>query len=370
MIHIAVIGCGYWGPNLIRNFSALPDCTVTHVCDLDAARLARAKALYPHLRTTSRASEILDNPRIDAVAIATPVATHFELGARSLTAGKHTLIEKPLATSVEHCQQLIRLAEQQQRVLMVGHTFLYSTAVEKIKQLVDAGDLGEILYISSQRLNLGLFQTDINVTWDLAPHDLSILLHLLGCKPVSVNCQGKAHVHPQIEDVTNMSLSFPRGTFAMIQSSWLDPSKVRRMTVVGSRKMVLYDDTEPLEKVKIYDKRVEVPPHYDSYAEFHYSYHYGDMYVPHLKQVEPLKAECQDFLKAIRTGEPPRVTGQQGLAVVAILQAADHSLRHGGIPVELTDPLVVNSYGGACLAAATGSTGQSVTSAPPLSPTA
>ena len=200
-----------------------------------------------------------------------------------------------MASTTEQCIELVESAKARDLTLMVGHTYIYSTPVRRIKQIVDSGDIGKLLYISSQRLNLGLFQKDINVTWDLAPHDLSIILHIMGTAPTSVNCQGKANVNTGIEDVTNLSLGFSNGGFATIQSSWLDPNKVRRMTFVGSNRMVLFDDNEPLEKIRIYDKRVEVPPHYDTFADFHYSYHYGDVCVPYLKQVEPLRAQCSIF---------------------------------------------------------------------------
>jgi predicted dehydrogenase len=231
--------------------------------------------------------------------------------------------------------ELVQLAARKKLTLMVGHTFIYSAPVRRIKEIVKSGDIGEVQYISSRRLNLGLFQKDINVAWDLAPHDISIILYFLGKSPIAVNCQGKAHVHREIEDVTNMTLNFDNGGFATIHSSWLDPNKVREMTIVGSKRMIVYDDNEPLEKIKIYDKRVETPPHYDTFAEFHYSYHYGDMYAPYIKQVEPLKVECQHFLDCIRTGKRPETNGLDGLRVIQILEASSLSLRNGGGLVEI-----------------------------------
>ena len=334
-LNVAVVGCGYWGPNLIRNLAALPQCRLKRVCDLDPERLAHVQRLYPGLEASTHLSDLLEDPQIDAIAIATPVRTHFHLARSSLEAGKHTFIEKPMASTSAQSRELIDLAEKQKLTLMVGHVFLYCSAVRKIKEIVDSGDIGDILYISSRRLNLGLFQKDINVAWDLAPHDISIILHVMEQSPVSVNCQGRAHVSPGIEDMTNMSLSFANGGLATIQSSWLDPNKVREMTIVGSRKMILYDDTEPLEKIKIYDKRVESPPHYNTFAEFHYSYHYGDMYAPYLKQAEPLRVECQDFLEAIRTGSKPVSDGWEGFRVVQILEASSESLRNGGASVQI-----------------------------------
>jgi len=330
VINIAVVGCGYWGPNLIRNFRQLPHCSVTHVCDLNQTRLSHMKRLYPEVSTTTDFDKLIDDERIDAIAIATPVHSHFELASKSLLARKHTFIEKPMASSVAQCLDLEETATSRNLIIMVGHTFLYSTPVQRIKQIVDSGDLGELLYISSQRLNLGLYQKDINVAWDLAPHDISIIIHIMGEPPVSVNCQGKAHVSPGIEDVTNMTLDFPNGGFATVHSSWLHPNKTRRMTFVGSKRMLVYDDTEPLEKIKIYDKRVEVPPHYDTFGEFQYSYHYGDTYCPHLNQIEPLRVQCEHFLDCIRSGSKPQTGSSEGLQVVQILEAASESLRNNG----------------------------------------
>jgi len=217
----------------------------------------------------------------------------------------------------------------------VGHTFLYSAPVCKIKELIDKGEIGDLQYISGRRLNLGLFQKDINVAWDLAPHDLSIVLHIMNEAPESVNCWGNCHIRHGIEDVTNMSVNFGNGRFATIQSSWLDPRKVRDMTIVGTKKMIVYDDMEPIEKIKVYDARVVAPPHYDTFAEFHYSYHYGDRYVPYLKLVEPLKVECQHFLDCINESQTPLSCGQKGMEVVKILEASSTSLRCRGASVPL-----------------------------------
>jgi predicted dehydrogenase len=269
------------------------------------------------------------------VVIATPVSTHHPLARAALLAGKHTFVEKPLARSSAECEDLVGLARKKGVTLMVGHTFLYSTPVRKVREIIDRGDIGQIRYISARRLNLGLFQKDINVAWDLAPHDISIILYLLGEMPYSVNCRGHANVTPGIEDVTTMCLNFERTRFATIQNSWLDPLKVREMTIVGDRRMVIYDDVAPLEKVKIFDARVECPPHYDTFAEFHYAYHYGDMYVPHLQHEEPLKVECTHFLECIRTGQTPLSSGEEGLKMVRILEAASASLKDGGAEIHL-----------------------------------
>jgi predicted dehydrogenase len=335
MINVAVVGCGYWGPNLIRNFHSLSSCKVRKICDCSRDRLVHMGHLYPDSQVTQDFSSVVADPGIDAVAIATPVHTHFPLAKACLRSGKHTFIEKPMASSARECQELIDLAERRSLTLMVGHTFVYNPTVRKIKEVVSSGALGEVMYISSRRLNLGLFQNDINVAWDLAPHDISIILYVMEKEPVSVNCQGKAHIRPGIEDVTNITLNFENGGFAMIHSSWIDPRKVRELTLVGSKKMLVYDDIEPLEKIRIYDKRVEVPPHYDTFAEFQYSYHYGDMSAPYIKQIEPLRAECQQFVDSILDGGKSDSCGIAGMKVVRILEAATESLKKQGALVEL-----------------------------------
>lgn len=335
MMDIAVIGCGYWGPNLIRNFETLEDSRVKMVCDLDAGRLANMKRLYPDPETTSDFEQVLNNDHIKAVVVALPTKFHYEVGKRCLLAGKHTFIEKPLASSVAQCEELVNLANRSNLTLMVGHTFVYSSPVRKIKEIIDSGELGELQYINSRRLNLGLFQKDINVAWDLAPHDISIILYILHEMPRRVGCHGKAHVTPGIEDVTHMSLNFHNGGFAMVHNSWLDPNKVREMTFVGTKKMLVYNDIEPMEKIKIFDKRVQKPPHYETFGEFQYSYHYGDMYIPHLKQVEPLKVECQHFLDCIKTGAQSESCGLEGTKVIRVLEAASKSLSDGGGEVDV-----------------------------------
>lgn len=335
-IKVGVVGCGYWGPNLIRNFRSLPNCRLIAMCDVSEARLEHMRSLYPDIEGLTDFERSLDNEDLDAVVVATPVKHHFSLAKACLLAGKHTLIEKPMATTSAQCEELIEIANRQGLVLMVGHTFLYSAPVRKIVEIVQAGDIGEIRYINSRRLNLGLFQKDINVAWDLAPHDISIILHILEEFPVVVNCQGNAHVTQGIEDVTNISLSFRHKRFATIQSSWLEPKKIREMTIVGTRRMIVYDDLQPHEKIRIYDVRVERPPHYDTFADFHYSYHYGDSYIPHIKHEEPLKSECQHFLECIEKGNTPLTSGREGLDVVRVLEAVSASLDRLGAPVRFT----------------------------------
>jgi predicted dehydrogenase len=327
---------------LARNFHSLPDCRLRAVCDVDVARLKHMKSLYPEVQLFDDYAQFLQRARVDAVIIATSVGLHWPMAKASLQAGKHTFVEKPLAAQSEHCSTLIRLAQARGLVLMAGHTFLYSPVVRRIKQIVDQGDIGDIRYISTRRLNLGLFQKDINVAWDLAPHDISIILHIMNELPLSVNCRGSTTLSPNVHDVTSMWLSFSDNRSAIIQSSWLDPRKTREMTIVGSKRMIVYDDVATLDKIRIFDARVDSPPHYDTFAEFHYAYHYGDMYVPHVKQEEPLKVECQHFLDCIRHGLNPLSGGQQALDMVRILEAASLSLERHGSAVELAEVGVEN----------------------------
>ena len=331
-IAIGVVGCGYWGPNLVRNLNFL-DCDLKAMCDANEARLTHLKSLYSNIECLTDFKQMLNGVGLDAIVVATPVKQHFAMAKASLQAGKHTFIEKPMASSSAECEELINIAQRKGLVLMVGHTFLYSAPVRKIVELIKSGDIGEIRYINARRLNLGLFQKDINVAWDLAPHDISIILHLLEAYPILVNCQGNAHVTPGIEDVSNISLTFPNNRFATIQNSWMEPRKIREMTIVGSQRMIVYDDVQTSEKIRVYDVRVERPPHYDTFAEFHYSYHSGDSYIPHLDLQEPLKLECQHFLDCIHNGTQPLSGGQDGMNLVKILEAASASLKQQGAPI-------------------------------------
>jgi predicted dehydrogenase len=330
---IGVVGCGCWGPNLVRNLRQLPGCQVKLVCDAHEQRLAHMRRMYPDVAATRRFEDLLDGTDLDTVVIATPVQSHYQMAKACLSMGKHVFLEEPMTRTEAEGEELVALAERRGLVLMVGHTLLFSPAVRRMKEIVDAGDIGEVQYMAARRLNFGLFQKDINVAWDLAPHDISILLHLLDEYPISISCQGSSHVTRGVEDVTMMYLTFARNRYAFIHNSWLDPKKVRQMTVVGSKRMIAYDDTEPLEKLKVYDARVEVPPRYDTFAELSYSYHYGDAYVPCIKQDEPLKLECQHFLECIREECAPIANGRLGLEVVRILEATGESLRRQGASV-------------------------------------
>lgn len=337
-LSVGVVGCGYWGPNLVRNFRSLPHTRVGALCDLNESRLQHMSQLYPEVAGVTDYNSLLQETGVEAVVVAAPVRFHHPLAKAALEAGKHVMIEKPMAASVGECEELVDLARRRGLVLMVGHTFLYSAAVRKIAEIIRSGDIGDIRYINARRLNLGLFQKDINVAWDLAPHDISIILHLLQEYPSVVNCQGNAHVTPGIEDVTNMSLSFGQERFATIQSSWLEPRKVREMTIVGTKGMIVYDDLQAQQAIRVYDVRVDRPPHYDTFGDFQYSYHYGDSHIPYLRQEEPLKIECQHFVDCIRSGDTPVTDGHQGLELVRILEASSRSLQANGAPVRLDRP--------------------------------
>ncbi|MBI4319139.1 MAG: Gfo/Idh/MocA family oxidoreductase [Chloroflexi bacterium] len=330
VVRVGVVGCGYWGPNLIRNFFEIPGSSVEIVADLREDRLTHIKKLYPAVEVTREYGDILDSS-VDAVVVSTGASTHFDLAKSALQRRKHVLVEKPLCTTSKQAEELIDLAERYSSVLMVGHTFEYNPAVETLKALVQSAEIGDVYYVNTSRLNLGIFQKDINVLWDLAPHDISILLYVLGMEPVSVSARGSSFVQPGIHDVAYLTLNFPKSVLAHVHVSWLDPCKMRRTTVVGSKKMVVYDDVESLEKIRIYDKGVTVLPHTDTFGDFHLSYRYGDITVPHVPFTEPLKIECCHFLESVRTGQRPRSDGYAGLRVVKTLEMAQKSLLNGGL---------------------------------------
>ncbi len=336
MKRIAVIGCGYWGPNFVRIFSQLPESELKYACDLDEKRLEHMKTLYPQINTTTDMAEIARDPEIDGVIVATPVSSHHKIAKMFLEAGKHTLIEKPLCSSSAEAEDLVTTAKKNNVVLMVGHTFLFTAAVNKVKSLLDNGDLGEIYYVNSTRVNLGIFQDDINVIWDLAPHDISILNYVFEADPDAVAAHGRSFIRDGIEDMAFVTLHYPGNRMANLHVSWLDPCKIRRTTFVGSKKMVVYDDIEQLEKVRIYDKGVDVQPHYETFGEFHLAYRFGDIFTPRLDDVEPLKSEAKEFLSAMETGSPKRATGEEGLSVVRVLEAACESLRKSGALIPTT----------------------------------
>ncbi len=337
MINVGVIGCGYWGPNLIRNFNVLSNVELSMISDLDENRLTHVGMQYPNTTQTTNYKDILENPDVDAVVVATPMSTHFPLGSEVLKAGKHLFLEKPMATNSDDCRTLIDLAAKKNLQIMVGHTFIYTSAVNKIKSLMDGGEMGDIHYVNIERVNLGLFQKDANVVWDLAPHDISMLNFLFGSKPCKVNATGGCFVQKDlgIEDVAFITLEYPDGRLANIHVSWLDPCKIRRCTFVGSRKMLVYDDMSPSEKIRVFDKGVDVQPHYDNFGEFQLLYRSGDIFSPHIDSAEPLKAEAAHFIDVIEGKAIGQSTGQHGLEVVQVLEQACESLKAGGKPLDL-----------------------------------
>jgi predicted dehydrogenase len=330
---VAVVGLGYWGPNLVRNLHEVPGVELACVCDADPKRLETIALRYPAVPGTTNFDDVVNDPSIDAVVLATPVSTHYHLGLRALNAGKHLFVEKPLAASSAECVELMATADERGLVLMPGHTFLYSPPVDAIRELIVSGELGEIYFISTSRVNLGLHQADVSVAWDLGPHDFSILRYWLEESPLHVAAMTRSCIIPGTPDVAFINLQFPSGAIAHVELSWLAPSKLRRTTVVGSRKMVVYDDTSN-EPVRVFDSGV-IPPNPESFGEYRLTYRTGDIVSPHIGAAEPLFLELQDFAEAIRTGDAPRSSAVLGLDVVRTIEAVDDSLTLDGARVEL-----------------------------------
>jgi predicted dehydrogenase len=332
-LRFGVVGLGYWGPNLLRVLTDDPRVEVTRICDLDESRLERFHRRYPGVTVTTDVEELLQADDLDALVLATPVYTHYDLCSRSLLAGKHTFVEKPLANTATRADDLVRLASAQQRVLMCGHTFVYSPAVRAVKRLIEGATLGDIYFITSSRVNLGLHQRDVSVVWDLGPHDFSILLHWLGELPTSVRAVGRDSIVRGVFDVAFVTLKFASGIVANVELSWLSPSKLRRTVVVGSEKMVVYDDGAA-EPIRLFDHGVvyEDP---QTFGEYHLSYRTGDIVSPKLESHEPLSAELADFADAIRTGTLMPYHTELARNVVRIAEAADRSLELAGEQVEL-----------------------------------
>ncbi len=325
-VHVGVAGLGYWGPNLVRNLSEIPAAEAAWMCDVRPGALEKLGRRFPAVRRTQDFDEMLDDPQLDAVAVVTPVATHYDLAMRALEAGKHVFVEKPLASSAGEARELIRTAQERDLVLMPGHTFLYSPSVNRIRDLIASGELGNIYFISMSRVNLGIHQSDVSVIWDLGPHDFSILLYWLGERPRRMVSMGRACVMPGQEDVAFINCEFGSGAVAHIELAWLAPSKLRRTTVVGSRKMVVYDDCSN-EPVRIYDSSV-MPRNPESFGEY-LNYRTGDIVSPHIDLSEPIALQMEDFCRAIRTGSTPRSSAQLGLDVVQMIEAAERSLAVG-----------------------------------------
>tara|TARA_Y100000310_G_scaffold345466_1_gene465307 strand:- start:17401 stop:18438 length:1038 start_codon:yes stop_codon:yes gene_type:complete len=337
MVNIGVIGCGYWGPNLIRNLNSIRRGNVKWCSDLRDDRLNHMKKLYPEINITKNYMDLVNDKEIDAIAIATPVSTHFEFAKAALQSNKHVLVEKPLTENSKHAEELVDLANKNSKVLMVDHTFEYTPAVNKIKDILEEGELGNIFTMDMIRVNLGLFQKDINVVWDLAPHDISILLFLIKKLPLSVKAEGMSYILNDIQDDVHITLKFADDVMVHMHVSWLDPLKIRKMTIVGNKKMLVYDDTEQKDKIKIFDKGVtleknELPKgqYYDTWEEFNLVYREGKTKVPELGNEEPLNVMCSHFIDCINNGKKPVSDGTSGLRVVKVIEAIQESLKNKG----------------------------------------
>ena len=335
MIGVGVIGYGYWGPNLVRNFAEAADTRIVAVSDLRPNRLTLAASRFPGIHATQDHRELLANPKVDAVAISTPVSTHFSLGMEALRAGKHVLIEKPLATSSEYAEALIEEAERRGLVLMVDHSFVYTGSVRKIGEIIRSKSVGDLLYYDSIRINLGLFQHDVDVVWDLAVHDFSIMQYLLPGHPVAINATGMSHVNGRPENIAYITAFYENNLIAHINVNWLSPVKVRRTIIGGSKQMVIYDDMEPTEKVKVYDSGITVTNNPEDVYKLLIGYRNGDMYSPRTEGSEALATEIQHFARCIADGTPPITDGRAGLDVIRLLEAASLSMKDRGRLVEL-----------------------------------
>jgi len=326
---VGVIGAGYWGPNIVRNLYEAPGAEAAAVADLSQDRLDAISKRFPALRVTTDYRELIDDPSIDAICVVTPVGTHRKLAEEAFAAGKHVFVEKPLAKTVSDAEAIVRASERAGKTLMVGHTFVYNPAVAVVKGILDSGGIGKVHYLDSQRVNLGLHQFDINVLWDLGPHDVSIALYWLDEEPEWVQCTGACFVQPNIEDVVFLMIGFPSGAIAHAHLSWLAPSKLRTTIVIGSKKMVVYDDNQAVEKVKIYDQGVDKLES----DELRRSYRAGDIHSPRVPMTEALQVEMRHFIECVRDGKKPRSDGEAGLMVVRVLELAMRSLRSGGARV-------------------------------------
>lgn len=333
-IEVAVVGVGGWGKNLARNYFQVPGANLHTICDLDDAKLEVMRSQYPGVRTTTSYDDVLANEEVDAIVIATTGPTHYRLTRMAIEAGKDVYVEKPFVLEVDQAQELLDLADANDRVLMVGHLLEYHPVVTKLKAMIESGELGDVYYVYSQRLNLGTVREDENALWNFAPHDISSILYLLGKEPVDVSARGQDYLQRDVEDVVFLTMSFADNTMAHIHVSWLDPHKVRKLTIVGSDKMAVFDDLESAEKLKVYDKGAKLSQDYDTFAEY-IGLRFGDITIPHVKVGEPLREECLHFIDCVVTRKRPLSDGRDGLRVVKVLDAAQRSLKNNGIPVSL-----------------------------------
>ena len=335
MLNVGVVGYGYWGPKVARNLSTISDSTVVCVCDSEPKRLQEAQRHHAGVKTTTDFRDLTDDPKVDAIAVATPVTTHFDLAMAAMKAGKHVLVEKPLARSSQQAERMIEEATKRHVVLMVDHVFIFTGAVRTIKKLIDSGRLGELFYYDSVRINLGLFQKDINVIWDLAVHDLSIMDHVLFRRPEAVSATGIANISGQQVNAAYLTCFFPSNLIGHIHVNWLAPAKVRRTIIGGDNQMIIYNDLEPSEKVKVYNRGLDVSETFDSKEDLMVNYRTGDMWAPQIDQTEGLSVVVRHFRDCIFEDKQPIANGQAGLRIVQIMEAADKSLEMQGSPVEI-----------------------------------
>jgi predicted dehydrogenase len=334
VIKIGLIGCGAWGKNLLRNFSNLPGCVLLSCCDENPKQIEKLRPNYPKVKFTQDPKEIIENPNIDAVVISTPPASHFKLCKAAILTDKDVFVEKPLVLGVAQGEELVNLAEEKKKILMVGHIMEYHAVTLKLKEYIDKGELGKVYYVYSTRVNLGKVRDIENALWSFAPHDISMILFLLEKNPISVTATGECYLQKGIEDVAFMTMHFPDGVMAHIHVSWLDPHKDRKLTVVGNKKMAVFDDTQSAEKIWIYDKGVETKHDYSTYGEY-LSLRFGDILIPKIESTEPLKVECEHFIDCVQNRKTPRSDGEDGLRVLKVLDAAQRSLKMGGTPVKI-----------------------------------
>lgn len=334
MVNVAVAGLGYWGPNLLRNFDQLPTADVRYAIDSHEERRQKIQRLYPHIPTSSNFDDALKDDQVQAIIVATGAASHYELAKKALEAGKDVFVEKPITLNVSHAKELVDIAAAKDRILMVGHLLKYHPAVIMLKDYIDKGEIGDIFYAYSTRVNLGQVRKDENALWSLGPHDISVLLYLIDDEPVEVSARGESYLREGVEDVVFVSIKFKSKVGAHMQLSWLDPHKVRKMTVVGSKKMIVFDDMESSEKVRLYDKGAYFPD-YDTFGEY-ISLRFGDIYIPKVDGGEPLRTECQHFVDCVENRTTPISDGLDGLKVLQILDAAERSIKNGGnsVPIE------------------------------------
>lgn len=336
MIKVAVIGCGYWGPNLIRNFIICPDAELAWICDLNKSRLEKVAMPYPNIKRTTNFNDILNDNTIKAVAIATAVDTHFDIAKACLEKGKHILIEKPLASNISQGEELVNLAKRKKLKLMCDHTFCYTGAVRKMKKIIDSGELGELLYFDSVRINLGLFQHDVNVVWDLAPHDLSILDFIIKETPIQINAHGVCHAGNDLENIAYVSIYYPDSFFAHLHLNWLSPVKIRKTVICGREKMLVWDDLEPVEKIKIYNKGIEIKKiKQEQKNKMMVSYRSGDIYIPQLDNTEALFEVAREFIDCIKKNRKPLTDGESGLRILKLLETAEKSIKSKGVNINI-----------------------------------